>query len=81
VALTNAEAIVPEGGGLGAKVRRGLSISAAVLLTSVTWVVFGLCVVLPWAVIGFGGYRIVRRITRSSPAAPAAPAAPPPASA
>ncbi len=78
VTLTNVEAIVPDGTGLWPKVRQGLSISAAVLLTSVTWVVFGLCVVLPWAVIGFGGYRVVRRIVQPAPAAPVAPAAPSP---
>jgi hypothetical protein len=85
VTLTNVEAIVPEGDGLWSKVRKGLSISASVLLTSVTWVVFGLCVVLPWALVGFGGYRVVRRFGRSTadtPAtAPTPPAAPPPASA
>ncbi len=86
VTLTNVEAIVPEGGGLWPKVREGLSISASVLLRSVTWVVSGLCVVLPWAVIGYGGYRVVRRFMRPAPAAPAAtptpdPTAPPPASA
>ncbi len=78
VTLTNVEAIVPDGTGLWPKVRQGLSISAAVLLTSVTWVVFGLCVVLPWAVIGFGGYRVVRRIVQPAPAAPAAPSSPSP---
>ncbi|WP_171470534.1 DUF4349 domain-containing protein [Frigoriglobus tundricola] len=81
VTVTNAEAIVPDGDGLWPKVRRGLSVSAAVLLTSVTWVVFGLCVVLPWAVIGLGGYRLVRRFVAPAPTtpAPAAPPAPPPA--
>lgn len=78
VTLTNVEAIVPDGTGLWPKVRQGLSISAAVLLTSVTWVVFGLCVVLPWAVIGFGGYRVVRRIVQPAPAAPSAPSPPAP---
>ncbi|VTR95159.1 : DUF4349 [Gemmata massiliana] len=63
VTLTNAEAIVPDGTGVWPKVREGLSISASVLLTSVTWVVFGLCVVLPWALIGVGGYRLVRRFS------------------
>ena len=78
VTLTNVEAIVPDGTGLWPKVRQGLSISAAVLLTSVTWVVFGLCVVLPWAVIGFGGYRVVRRLVQPAPAAPSAPSPPAP---
>lgn len=80
VTLTNVEAIVPEGDGLWVKVRRGLSISASVLLTSVTWVVFGLCVVLPWAVIGLVAYRLIRRFARPAVATPAtateAPTAP-----
>ncbi len=76
VTVTNVEAIVPEGTGLWPKVRQGLSISASVLLTSVTWLVFGLCVVLPWAVIGFGGYRVVRRFVQ--PVAPAVVVAPAP---
>jgi hypothetical protein len=83
VTLTNVEGIVPDDGGMWPRVRQGLSISARVLLTSLTWVVFGLCVVLPWAVLGFGGYRIVRRFVQTPPArsadpAPAPPAEPPP---
>lgn len=77
VTLTNVEAIVPEGNGLWSKVRHGLSLSASVLLTSVTWVVFGLCVILPWAVIGFGGYRVVRRFVQPAAAPALAPAVPP----
>ena len=46
----------------------------AVLLMSVTWVVFGLCVVLPWGVVGYAGYRLFRRIGR--PARPAVAASP-----
>ena len=74
VTLSNADPIVGEGAGVWPQVRRGLSYSAAVLLTSVTWVVFGLCVVLPWAVVGYAGYRLVRRLSRPAPE-PAPPAA------
>src|SRR5439155_15512149 len=73
VALTNAEGIVGEDAGVWKQVRRGLSYSASVLLTSVTWVVFGLCVVLPWALIGYGGYRVVRWMGRSGNAASTSP--------
>jgi hypothetical protein len=66
VTLSNAEGIVAEDAGVWKQVRRGLSYSASVLLTSVTWVVFGLCVVLPWAIIGYGGYRVARRAVRGS---------------
>ena len=64
VALSSGEGIVGEDDGLWPQVRRGLAYSASVLLTSVTWVVFGLCVVLPWALVGYGGYKLVRRIVR-----------------
>jgi hypothetical protein len=81
VTLTNVEAIVPDDKALWPQVRRGLSLSASVLLTSVTWVVFGLCVVLPWAVLGLVGYRITRRAVRTAPPAaePTVPASPAPA--
>ncbi len=72
VTLSNADLIVAKDDGLWPQVRRGLSYSASVLLTSVTWVVFGLCVVLPWAVVGYLAYRLLRRLFRPTP--PPAPA-------
>lgn len=69
VTVSNADRIVGRDAGVWPQVKRGLSYSASVLLTSLTWVVFGLCVVLPWAVVGYGGYRVVRRAVRG-PAAP-----------
>jgi hypothetical protein len=74
VTVSNADRIV--GTGVWPQVRRGLSYSASVLLTSLTWVVFGLCVVLPWAIVGYGGYRVVRRVARG-PVTTAPPATPP----
>jgi hypothetical protein len=82
ITLTNAEGIVPEDDGVWTQVKKGLSYSALALLKSVGWVVFGLCVVLPWAVIGFAGYRVVRRAvtppatSASTPVAPPEPPAP-----
>ncbi len=76
VTLSNSDLIVPKDDGLWPQVRRGLSFSAAVLLMSVTWVVFGLCVVLPWAVVGYGGYRLFRRLV-PGPAAASSASAPP----
>ncbi len=73
VTLSNEERIVAEDEGLWPQVRRGLSYSAAVLLTSVTWVVFGLCVVLPWAVVGYVGYRLLRWLFRGRPVPATAP--------
>jgi anti-sigma factor RsiW len=65
VTLSNADLIVPHDDGLWPQVRKGLSYSVAVLSLSVTWLIFGLCVVLPWAVVGYGGYRLVRRLFRA----------------
>jgi hypothetical protein len=76
VTLSNTDLIVAKDDGLWPQIRRGLSLSVTVLLMSVTWVVFGLCVVLPWAVVGYGGYRLFRRVapraaTTETPATPA----------
>jgi hypothetical protein len=76
VTLSNAELIVPHDDGLWPQVRKGLSYSMTVLSWSVTWLIFGLCVLLPWALVGYGGYRLVRRLFASP--APATPPAPPP---
>ncbi|MBX9624161.1 MAG: DUF4349 domain-containing protein [Gemmataceae bacterium] len=76
VTLTGGDPIVGADEGVWPPVRKGLAYSASALLTSLTWVVFGLCVVLPWAVIGYAGYRVVRWLGRPAPA-PAAVAATP----
>jgi hypothetical protein len=68
VTLTNEERIVAADDGVWPQVRKGLSYSATVLLTSVTWVVFGLCVVLPWALVGYGVFRFTKRMTREKTA-------------
>jgi hypothetical protein len=78
VTLANIDPIVAKDDGLWPQVRRGLSFSVTVLLTSVTWIVFGLCVVLPWAVVGYGGYRLFKRLAPSSASPPVAPAPVPP---
>ncbi len=76
ITLSSVEGIVNSEDGLWTPVKKGLSYSAEVLLTSMTWVVFGLCVVLPWALVGYAGYRVVRRFTRTDkvevPSAPVA---------
>jgi len=71
--LVSGEQIVTEGEGLWPQIRRGLSYSVAVLLTSVTWLVFGLCVVLPWGVVVYAGYRLSRWLGRSPRVAPVTP--------
>jgi hypothetical protein len=77
VSLTNVEAIVADGDGVWPKLRQGLTVSASVLLKSLKWLVFGLCVVLPWAAIALCGYRLARRFARSTQSTPSTPAATP----
>lgn len=78
VTLTNVEAIVGPEEGIWPKVKQGLSYSAKLLLSSLTWIVFALCAILPWAAIGFGGYKLVKRVVRTdekpAPLSPAPPA-------
>jgi hypothetical protein len=76
VQLSNTDLIVPRDDGVWPQVKKGLSWSANVLLLSVSWLIVGLCVVLPWALVGFGAYRVVRRLSRQ----PAAPSSSPQAS-
>jgi hypothetical protein len=76
ITLANAEGVVGPDDGVWPPVKKGLSYSFSVLLTSLTWVVFALCVVLPWALLGYGGYKVVRRVTRSTPSSEMPPAPP-----
>src|SRR5260370_34320267 len=76
VTLSNVELIVPSDEGLWPQVRSGLSRSMRALLFSVSWAIVGLCVVLPWALIGYGVYRVARR-GRSEVAVEAATVVPP----
>lgn len=64
IVLSNVDLIVPKDDGVWPQVRKGLSYSASALLSSLSWVIFGLCVVLPWMVVGYIGYRLVRRATK-----------------
>lgn len=68
VTLSNEERIIAPEDGLWPQIRKGLTISASVLLTSVTWIVVGLGVVLPWALLGYGGYRLIKRLSPAKPA-------------
>jgi hypothetical protein len=73
VTLSNTELIVPSDDGFGPNVRRGLSDSFAVLSWSLRFLILGLCVLLPWALVIWAIYRLVLRLRRrTSPAAPAA---------
>jgi hypothetical protein len=64
VEFTTTEAIVADQTGPWASVRQGLSTSIRGLLWSLQWVVVGLCLIGPWAVIGWIGHRLWRRQIR-----------------
>ena len=64
VTLSNAELIVPSDDGVWPQVRRGLSWSFTALAWSLSWIIVGLCVVLPWALVLYAFYRVVLRLRR-----------------
>jgi hypothetical protein len=70
VTLSNAELIVPKDDGLWPQVRKGLSFSVTALSVSASWLIVGLCVLLPWGLIGYGGYRLLRRLGRPADRSP-----------
>lgn len=64
VTLSNKELIVPSDEGIGASVRRGLSDSFKILAWSLRFLIFGLCILLPWALVIWAIYRLVVRMRR-----------------
>jgi hypothetical protein len=66
VTLSNVELLVPSDEGFGANLRRGLSTSFTALSWSLSVVIVGLCVVLPWAVVIWAIYRLVVRLRRKA---------------
>lgn len=64
VTLSNQDLIVPSDSGVGPQMRKGLSNSVTVLLSSLSYLIFGLFVILPWALIGYAAYRVVRYLVR-----------------
>jgi hypothetical protein len=74
--LSNAEPIVAKDEGLWPQVRTGLGTSLRFLLFSLSWLIFGVLVILPWALIAYGIYRLARRLFPSPPPSAPAPATP-----
>jgi anti-sigma factor RsiW len=64
VALSNEAPILAKDEGVWNSVRTALSYSFKFLFMSLSWVVFGLCVIGPWGVIGYGVYRVATRNRR-----------------
>jgi hypothetical protein len=66
--LVSTDLIVPQDNGLWPQIRNGLSTSARFLLFSLSWIIFGVLVVLPWALLAYGAYRLGRRLFAPTPA-------------
>jgi hypothetical protein len=64
IKLANAGLIVPRDEGLWSVIRSGLKYSVKYLAFSVIWLIFGLCVVLPWTLLVLGAWWLVRRLRR-----------------
>src|SRR5207245_9369968 len=64
VTLSNTELIIPSDEGLWTRLRTGLSNSLLAIFWSLSWVIFGVLVVLPWALLIYVVYRIAIRLRR-----------------
>ncbi len=65
VTLSNTDLLLPKDDGVWHQVRKGIAFSATALLASLSWLIFALCVVLPWMIVVYGGYRLVKWLVRS----------------
>jgi hypothetical protein len=64
VTLSNTPLIVASDEGIWPQVRRGLTWSFKALAFSLSWLIVGVCVVLPWALVIYGIGRMVARMRR-----------------
>jgi len=64
VTLSNAELIIPDEEGVWPQVRAGLKTSFVAIAWSLTVVIIGVCFVLPWALVLYGGYVVVNWLRR-----------------
>jgi hypothetical protein len=62
VTLSNTDLILPSDDGLWPQIRKGLSNSLLAIFWSLSWVIFGVLFLLPWALIAYAVYRIVVRL-------------------
>jgi hypothetical protein len=70
VTFATPDRLVAPDDGFTPQLKNGLSKSATALFFSLSWLVVGLLVVLPWALAIYGVYRLIRRLTRSSKPTP-----------
>lgn len=66
--LTSGEQIVGADNGLWATIRNGLATSVSGLLWSLRLIIIGLCLVAPWILLLWAGWKIVRRRKATTPA-------------
>lgn len=67
VTLATGETIVPSEGGFGNSIREGLSTSVKGLLWSLQLIVIGVCLVAPWLLLMWGGWRFLKKRKRATP--------------
>jgi hypothetical protein len=67
VEFRTAEAIVADQTGPWASVRQGLSTSITGLLWSLEWVVVGLCLIGPWLLVGWVGWKVRGKFRNPKP--------------
>ncbi len=72
VKLSSAGPIVPRDEGLWPQIRTSLFYSFKLLSWSLMFIILGLSVALPWALILWGGYKVVGRWRKKAQAAPSA---------
>ncbi|MCI0682099.1 MAG: DUF4349 domain-containing protein [Gemmataceae bacterium] len=71
VMLSNATPIVPSDQGLWPQIRRSLSLSFQFLSLSLTFIILGLMVVLPWALLLWVAVKLFKRLRGKTPSAAA----------
>jgi glycine cleavage system regulatory protein len=69
ITVSTEEALVTAENGLWASVRSGLGTSVRGLLWSLQLIIIGVCLVAPWALLMWGGWRLARRGKRRTVAA------------
>jgi glycine cleavage system regulatory protein len=64
--ISNSDLIVPNDKGFWVQIKRGLSTSFFAASWSLNFIVIGACFILPWALIGWGSWKIYRRVRRKT---------------
>lgn len=76
VTLSNADVLVPSDKGFWSQIRHGLGVSLRGLAYSLYLLIIGVLFVVPWALLIYAAFLLVRRMVRHQTLATAAPEAP-----